>query len=86
MSFYDILARTGMDVFIDTDTHTGTWKALITIGETTINAITITTITGERASTVPTATAIAGGTLITFGGTCTSIELTSGGVTMIREA
>ena len=71
----------GCDIYSDTDTHTGAWKAFIVLAEATINAITDN---GDDVSTIPTASAIPVGTFISANGNFTSIDLTSGTVIMYR--
>ncbi len=73
----------GTDIYLDTDAHTGVWKAFVVLVAATINAITDN---GGKVSTVPTATELPAGTFVSANGVFTSIDLTSGMVAMYRTS
>ncbi len=76
------VANSGTDIYNDSATHTGNWKAFVVAIEATINAITDN---GASPSTVPTATALPPGLYVSANGFFTSIDLTSGAVAMYRN-
>lgn len=81
-AYRTMVGKNGVDIYADTDTHTGTWAAFVVLADVVINAVTDD---GNDASTIPTATTLPAGTFATANGTFTSIDLTSGTILMIRE-
>lgn len=74
-------AEYGSDFYADTNTHTGSWCALVVINDAVINELLMNNCTTESA--VQAITLVAGTVIY---GTITSVDLTSGVVQMIRSA